>query len=207
MNPETQLNLDVDVEDIGIIAKAARSFLRAQIAVENKDLDTIDEEIEWLSDHIYVNSLNIKDSGIATCAAGNSRYAPTENSVRIAQVIISQIEAMKAQLTGDQELFEAKMKKAVEIESLTGFPTGPPSIAKPSFEQYGEWLLANGRYEEAQKQFDKALLRMPRRSKSLEGKLASLKALKLQDEAEVVQGELLSIYSEADPEVRKLMED
>ena len=146
-------------------------------------------------------------SGDAMCAAGNSRYAPTENSVKIAQVTTIQMEGMKALLEGDEKSFEAKMKEAAELEDITDFPTGPPRITKPSFEQYGEWLLEKGRYEEANTQFDKALLRMPKRSKSLKGKLAALKALKQSNEVADVQDELKAIYAQADAEVRDFLED
>jgi len=200
VNNETPLDLDVKVEDLSITAKAIRSYLRAQVAYQEADIETIQEEIEWLARNIYKDSLNVKSSGIAMCAAGNSRYAPTENSIRIAQVTQTQLEGMEARLKKNPELFEAKMKKATELENLTNYPTGPPRITKPSFEQYGEWLLAEGRFEEAKKQFDQALLRMPKRAKSLEGKLAALKALNLLDEAQKVQSELEHMYSKADAE-------
>lgn len=198
VNIETPLDLDVKVEDLSITAKAIRSYLRAQVAYQEADIETIQEEIEWLAKNIYKDSLNIKASGIAMCAVGNSRYAPTENSIRIAQVTLTQMEGMEARLKQDPELFETKMKKATELEDLTNYPTGPPRITKPSFEQYGEWLLAEGRYEEAKKQFDQALRRMPKRAKSLEGKFTALKALNQLDEAQKVQSELEHIYSQAD---------
>jgi len=207
VNVKTQLDLDLKVDDIGITAKSVRSFLRAQVAFQNEDVKTIDDEIDWLSNKIYIDSLNIKGSGVTMCAAGNSRYAPTDNSIKMAQVILTQIEGMKALLEGDQELFEAKLKKATDLEELTNFPTGPPSITKPSFEQYGEWLLEKGRYDEASKQFDKALLRMPKRSKSLKGKIIALKALNQPKELENVRNELQNIYSQADAEVKQFLEE
>ncbi len=207
LSVQTPIDLDVKVEDIGIIAKSVRSLLRAQVAFQNDDAKTINEEIDWLSTKIFMDSLNIKDSGIAMCAAGNSKYAPTENSIKIAQVNMTQIEGLKALLEGDQELFEAKMKKAIELEDHTNFPTGPPNITKPSFEQYGEWLLEKGRYQEAREQFDKALLRMPKRAKSLKGKFTALKALNQLDEVVKVQNELRAIYSQADAEVKNFLEN
>ncbi|MCH2021982.1 MAG: hypothetical protein MK207_05825 [Saprospiraceae bacterium] len=203
----TKLDLDVKVDDIGIISKSIRSFLRAQVAFRNDDINTINNEIKWLAPKIFMDSLQIKDSGIAMCAAGNSKYAPTENSITIAKVIITQIEALKAVLEGDQKLFEVKMKKAVKLEERTNFPTGPPYITKPSFEQYGDWLLVKGRYEEAIKQFEKALFRMPNKSKSLKGKFTALKALNQFNEIKKVRNELQSIYSEADSEVKKFLEE
>ncbi len=190
-----ELDLDVDVTDLSISSKAERSFIRAQLAFQNQDVETLEEEIKWLTSKIYLDSLNIGDSGVAMCASGNSRYAPTENAVRMAQVMVNQIEAYKALLNKDEALFESKMQQAVDLEDRTNYPTGPPSIAKPSFEQYGEWLLAQERYQEAKDQFDRSLARMPRRAKSLEGKYAALKALGQMEESELVQEELQNLYA------------
>lgn len=207
VDAETQLDLDVNVDDIGITPKAVRSMLRVQVAFANEDLNTINEEINSLSSSIYNDSIKVEVSGIAMCAAGTSRYAPTENAIRSAKVIAAQIEGMKALLEGDEALFESKMKKAVELEDQTNYPTGPPRITKPSFEQYGEWLIAKGRFEEANEQFDKALLRMPRRSKSLKGKFLALQGLNQSEEAVEVQNELTSIYAQADADVKSFLGD
>ena len=195
---QTSLDLDVDVQDLNIISKAARSFLRAQFAYQENDSAVLDEEIEWLSSKIYMDSLNVQDSGIAMCAAGNSRYAPTANAVKMAQVVLCQIEGFKALLDKNTDLFESKLKKAVALESDSDFPTGPPKITKPSYEQYGEWLLAVDRFEEAKVQFENALVRMPRRAKSLEGKYAALQGLEQADKALKVQDELEEIYGQTD---------
>lgn len=206
LNLQTELDLDVKVDDIGVIAKSVRSLLRAQVAFDEEDIKTINDEIEWLSNKIYVDSLHAKDSGIAMCATGNSRYAPTKNAIKIAKVNKIQMEGMKALLEGNQELYEAKMKKAIDLEALTDFPTGPPDIAKPSFEHYGEWLLEKGRYEEAKNQFDKALERMPRKTNSVKGKFMALKALDESTEVVKVQNELEAIYAQADSEAKKFLE-
>lgn len=204
VNDETVLDLDLKVEDIGITSKSVRSFLRAQVAFQKEDVKTLNKEIEWLSTNRYTDSLSIKEPSIAMCA-GSGRYSPTENSIKSAQVTLAQIEGMKALLESDEKLFEAKLKKATELEDFTSYPTGPPTITKSSFEQYGEWLLEKGRYDEAIIQFDKALLRMPNRSKSLKGKTIALKALNHTDEFVKVRNDLESIYSHADPNVKRFL--
>ena len=158
----------------------------------------MNEEIKWLSAQVLMASEQVEGDGIAMCATGTSRYAPTENAINSAGVIIAQIRGLKALLEGNNDQFEAYMKEAVALEDQTNYPTGPPSIAKPSFEQYGEWLLTQGNYNAALEQFKNALKRMPRRSKALTGKLKALRALGLQDEAEIVQNELESILAKAD---------
>ncbi|MEO0779314.1 MAG: hypothetical protein AAF146_22310, partial [Bacteroidota bacterium] len=72
-------------------------------------------------------------------------------------------------------------------------------------EQYGEWLLENGRYEAALAQFDQALLRMPKRSKSLRGKWTALRALNQTEAVAKVHDELAVIYAQADAEVKAFL--
>lgn len=198
VSAKIQLDTDVNVDDIGLMAKSMRSYLRAQLAFQDGDMNTMDEEVKWLSNQIFQASQEVEGDGIAMCAAGTSRYAPSENAINSARVVIAQMQGLKALIAGNDELFETYMKEAVSLEDQTNYPTGPPRITKPSFEQYGEWLLTKGKHALALEQFEKALERMPKRSKSLGGKITALKALDRQDEAKLVEAELNSILSQAD---------
>ncbi len=60
-------------------------------------------------------------------------------------------------------------------------------------------------FQKENPQFNKALQRMPRRTKSLLGKMTALKALNLQEEAELVQNELKSILAQADNKVLSMI--
>ncbi|HKK77556.1 MAG TPA: tetratricopeptide repeat protein [Saprospiraceae bacterium] len=188
-----QLDTDVKVDDIGLMAKSVRSFLRAQVAHQQEDTQTIQDEIEWLTAQTYIASNQVEDDGIAMCALGTSRYAPTENAVNSAKVVIAQMKGMKALLEGNEEQFETQMKQAVTLEEQTNYPAGPPRITKPSFEQYGEWLLTKGQYKEAAQQFESALQRMPKRTKALMGKMTAHRALGQDKEAERLQEEIAKI--------------
>ena len=201
ISPETVLDRDVKVYDIGLVPQSVRSFLRAQVAFRNEDVGTMREEIKWLSNQIFLASELVTGDGLAMCAEGTTRYAPTENAITSAKVIVAQMQGMVALLEGDEAHFETYMKEAVALENQTDFPAGPPTITKPSFEQYGEWLLERGQYEKAIAQFDKALHRMPRRSKSLMGKMTALEQLDQADEAAQIQEELESIFAKADKQL------
>ncbi len=71
----------------------------------------------------------------------------------------------RGNVDGAEELFQ----EATAIEASLNAPSGPPSPMKPSFEMYGEFLLDQGRLEEAAVQFKKALERTPNRTKSIRG--------------------------------------
>jgi tetratricopeptide (TPR) repeat protein len=64
---------------------------------------------------------------------------------------------------------ERLLKEAAAIEATLDAPSGPPEPIKPSFELYGQFLLAQGRAKEAAAQFEQALLRMPNRRLSVDG--------------------------------------
>ena len=195
---KTKLITDVKTDDIGILSQSNRSFLRAQIAFRNKKAQNIKEEIDWLKGKISTAAQQVEGDGLVMCAAGTSRYAPTDNSIKSAKVIMAQMKAMKALIEGKEDVFESQMKEAVALEQETNFPAGPPKIALPSFEQYGEWLISKGKHEKAIAQFDKALERMPRRSKSLKGKLLAFRQLDKKNEADMVEKVLKNILAQAD---------
>jgi tetratricopeptide (TPR) repeat protein len=73
--------------------------------------------------------------------------------------IMAVLAAAKNDVTGAEQL----LKEATAIELTLDAPSGPPEPLKPSFEVYGEFLLAQGRRQEAAAQFEQSLLRMPNR--------------------------------------------
>ncbi len=64
---------------------------------------------------------------------------------------------------------EQLLKEAIAIELTLDAPSGPPEPIKPSFELYGELLLAQGRLKEAAAQFEQSLQRMPNRRAAVQG--------------------------------------
>jgi len=198
VSPETALDLDIAVEDLGLTAKAVRAFTRAQLAYAQKDITTLTAEVNALRQHQTIAAQQVQGDAIAMCAAGPTRYAPTENDLLIAEVTIAQIRGFIALLNDDTDTFKSVMEHAVATELETNYPTGPPRITQPSFEQYGTWLLAQAEYAEALHQFNASLERMPRRTASLKGKRDALTALDQSDEALTVQHTLDSILSLAD---------
>lgn len=88
---------------------------------------------------------------------------------KIVAVGEKELEAAIAESDGDLAKAEQKLREATAIEATLNAPSGPPLPMKPSFEMYGEFLLAQARYEEAEVQFGRALERTPNRTKSVTG--------------------------------------
>ena len=201
----TSLDPDVKIDDLGLQSATMRSFLRTQLAFKEQDAESIGDEVVWLTDQINVASTLVGDDGKAMCSAGTTRYAPNEDQLVKARVILHQMKAMIAHLDGDIAQFENHLKTATGLEAESDFPTGPPRVTLPSFEQYGSWLLSEKKYGLALKQFETSLKRTPRRSRSLMGKMEALKGLGKVDEAQQVQSELEQIWKDADESAKDLI--
>ena len=202
---DLSLDLQVKTDDIGLESASMKSFLTAQIAYDESELTKIEQQIEWLDNQIEVASTLVGDDGRAMCSAGATRYAPNEDMLKQARVILIQLQAMAAQLKQDEVAFEKYMVEATDLEAQTDYPTGPPRITLPSFEQYGAWLLKKEHYAKALELYELSLKRTPRRSQSLMGKLTALRGLKKDAEADMVQRELETIWQKADERVKDLI--
>ena len=97
------------------------------------------------------------------------RESSTAYRAKIIAVEEKQLEAAMALAQGDAAAAEAFLVEATALEAELNAPSGPPLPMKPALEMYGEFLLAQGRMEEAAVQFDKALERTPNRTRTVRG--------------------------------------
>lgn len=179
--------LQVDYDRLSLQGKTVESFFRSLQAAKMNDAAIIQEQIALLEPKITASEMLVTNEGIAVCSAGPSRYAPNKNTILRGKTILNQMKALIATIEGNDERTEEYLMKAVEFEAASDYSTGPPDIPYPSFEHYGEWLLENGRFEEALAQFDESLSRAPLRAKALRGKIASLKGLERMNEVDEIQ--------------------
>tara|TARA_R110000737_G_scaffold310948_2_gene319802 strand:+ start:797 stop:2410 length:1614 start_codon:yes stop_codon:yes gene_type:complete len=193
--PEELMPQKVDYSKLGLSEKSAMHFFNSLLAFDKKDATALQLEIDGLNRQLSKASLLVNDEGIAMCSAGPTRYAPTKEGLKKTQVVIHQMEAMLAQLKGDAALTEERLAKATQLEGECSYDAGPPFIAYPSFEQYGDWLLAQNRPEEALVQFNQSLSNRKNRNKALRGKIAALEALGRTDEAKEVRAVIVQFTS------------
>ncbi len=93
----------------------------------------------------------------------------TAYMAKIVEVGEEELNAAIAMAGDDMAQAEAHLIAATDIEGTLNAPSGPPLPMKPAFEMYGEFLLEQGRYAEAEAQFKKALARTPNRTPSVRG--------------------------------------
>lgn len=176
-------NINESALTIGMEGKAKIHFLRSLLAYDQKDQATIRKETDALKTHLEASKLQVDDQGVALCSAGPTRYAPNRENLLRTEVVVHQVEALAAMLSADAKSVEVHLSAAVKLEEEAGYDSGPPFIAYPSFEQYGDWLLEQERFEEALTMFEKSLAQRTNRTKALKGKLSALIALGQEGEA------------------------
>jgi tetratricopeptide (TPR) repeat protein len=130
-----------------------------------------------------------------------------QGDVQAIAIMENQLAALLLMAEGkSQEAIEA-MKKAVATEDETPYEFGPPMPPKPAHELLGEILLLLDQADLARVQFELALLRAPKRALSLLGLARSFAQSGKKADARDVYEELRRMWSKADPEILKALEE
>ncbi|NNF35259.1 MAG: hypothetical protein HKN68_14195 [Saprospiraceae bacterium] len=158
-----------DYSDLNIQAYAVGIYNRSMYALEQGEVDYVKEHIEVLEESVYEAGNEVIAAASATCSGNYTRNLANQDNVNRAKVIILELKALLALRDGNIASAEELMKEAVDLEDNTGFMYGPPDVVKPSSEMYGDWLVEQGRLEEARVQFEKVLERCPNRLLAVKG--------------------------------------
>ena len=159
----------VDQKDLNISARARNYFVTGMNAYYKNDAAALSTAIDKLNGERLIEAERAADKGIRLCGNIN-RSLPTKTDLLEAGTMELQLKAMQAWMKKDAALTEKLLKEATVLQTESGYSYGPPTIVKPSFEMYGEWLLENNRPEEALVQFEHSLKLMPNKTLSLKGK-------------------------------------
>ncbi len=165
------------LNDLNILARARNYFVRGMDAYYKNDADSMVKVIQQLAGERLTEETKVSGTGMQVC--GNiSRSVPTRNDLQKTEVIELELKAMGAWLKKDMNATEKFLKQATELETGSTYAYGPPSIVKPSFEMYGEWLLEVNKPAEALRQFELSLKTAPNKLLSVKGKEEAEKRLK-----------------------------
>jgi tetratricopeptide (TPR) repeat protein len=168
--------LPIDLGGLNISTQAKDHFVRGMALYARADKRALDSLIKTMADQRVIEELKTPEKGIRMC--GNiSRNIATRTDLQVAEAMECQLRAMRAMLDGDAKKAEEFLKKSIDLEDACGYAFGPPEIVKPAHEFYGEWLLEQGRPQDAAEQFDLALKLAPNRRHSMAGKERAAKAL------------------------------
>lgn len=191
--PQGLKPIDVDYSKLGLSAKSQKHFFNSLLAFDNKDALGIEKEIGTLQEQVAAAKLLVRDDGIALCSAGPTRFAPSAGQITKTNAVVHQMKALKAMLANDDKKVEKQLLEATALEASESYDSGPPFIAYPTFEQYGDWLLTKDRPADALVQFDKSLVNRTNRAKALHGKIKALNMLGRTEDASEVQ-KILDVF-------------
>ena len=147
-------------------------------------------------------ALHTDDRAAAEAALTDGR-AVADDVDPLDRVPLLQLKALLALDDGDADAALAALDKAVAIESEQPLSYGPADPLKPTHELYGEVLLDLNRPAEAQAQFQKALVRYPRRALSTWGLAQAAAQAGHTAAATEARADLNDMWSNADPTVRQ----
>ena len=174
-------------------------FTKGVKAYLEKDNQSLEAIISQMAEERKEAETRIVNAGAAVCG-GSGRSFGSPNRLDVDQLHIMELElaALMSMSSQDSEKTEFYLQQAVELQEAISYSYGPPDIVKPSYEIYAEWLLEQGRFDEAVTMFDKALKRGPGRIGSLSGKLQALDKLGKPNEKMKVEEELDKILHRSD---------
>ncbi len=156
-------------EGMNITTRAMNRFSSGMKAFHQNNIADLDEIITQMKGERMIEQERISGNGAGICGNVNSSI-PNNLDIQQAEVMEMELKAMQAWLKKDTTATDRLLRQAVDLESGISYAYGPPTIVKPSFELYGEWLLEVNQPHKASEQFDISLKAGPKRALSLKGK-------------------------------------
>ena len=161
-------DIAVDIDDLNVVTRSKFRFIEGMKAFKAEDQDALDQVIEGIKKDYDKEAYLVSYEDAPFCSGAN-RYNTSPSMLVRTEIMMHQLKALKHWLNNDKEAAELHLKKTIALEENLSFRFGPPVVQKPTTELYADWLLNQGRTEEALIQYQTTLKRTPKRTKSLEG--------------------------------------
>ena len=161
-------DIAVDIDDLNVVTRSKFRFIEGMKAFNDQDQDALDQVIEGIKKDYDKEAYLVSYEDAPFCSGAN-RYNTSPSMLVRTEIMMHQLKALKHWLKNDKEAAELHLKKTIALEENLSFRFGPPVVQKPTTELYADWLLNQGRTEEALIQYQTTLKRTPKRTKSLEG--------------------------------------
>ncbi len=164
----TIAEIPVDVDDLNISVRSQYQFLEGMKAFKSQNKSGLDTIINLMKKDLDKESYLVTYDAAVFCS-GATRNDTSPSMLIESEIMIYQLKALRTWLDKDIQSTEENLKMTILLESGLSYSYGPPVIQKPTHELYAEWLMQQGRNEEAFEQYQITLERAPKRRKAMEG--------------------------------------
>ena len=161
-------NINVDISDLNLTVRSQYRFIEGMKAFKSEDKATLEASIEAIKKDYDKESYLVTYDAASFCSGAN-RNTTSPSMLLETEIMMEQLKALKFWLDHDTELTEMHLTKSLELEQDLSYSYGPPVIQKPTHELYADWLLGQGRNQEALEQYQAALVKAPMRRTALSG--------------------------------------
>lgn len=155
-------DINVDASDLNLSIKAKQYFIKAMKSYSIDDMDSLNATKDLLEALIGRESLFADTLDFKLCIPSDLSTAQPSD-IAAAKAILYQVYALGFMLSGNNDLAEEYLVKSTKLENSIDYSFGPPTIQKPTYELYADWLLSQKRNKEALVQYEKELKRAPGR--------------------------------------------
>lgn len=166
-------HFEVGIEGLEPDAACSELYVRGRRALAAGDAARARAQLDEMAPlRGPLESLVAAEKGAARCCTSDAPkdYLPGRLAAHVMELELSGLIALHA---GAHDEGLARLAAAAEKEDAMGYDFGPPNVVEPAHELLGSVLLELERWEEAQKEFARALERAPGRRRSLLGARAA----------------------------------
>ncbi len=157
-------DIPVDVKDLNISIRSQYHFLEGMKAFHKKDLSKMDNIIDYIQKDYERESYVIKNEGVKLCSAV-TREEANLTDLNEAEIRRTQLMALRSSLQQNTDKTHELFIESIKLFEGINYSYGPPSIQKPVYELYADWLLRKGDQVGAKKYYSLALKNGPNRAR------------------------------------------
>lgn len=155
-------DIPIDVSDLNVSNRSQYQYLEGMKAYVQGNKTELDSIIKVMDSEHQRESFVVSNESAKLCS-GASRGETTRTDLIEVRIRQNQLQALRATMDNNATLAEEHFLKAIELDQSISYSYGPPSIQKPTYELYADWLLSQGRMEEAVAQYEQTLVIAPKR--------------------------------------------
>ena len=161
-------NIHVDISDLNLTVRSQYRFIEGMKAFKSEDMAALEATIEAIKKDLDKESYLVTYDAATFCSGAN-RNTTSPSMLLETEIMMEQLRALRSWLDQDTALTEMHLRRTLELEQNLSYSYGPPVIQKPTHELYADWLLSQGKNQEALEQYQAALLKAPMRRTALSG--------------------------------------